>query len=295
MSCRVSVPTTARLIGLAQPPRPRPLRAGPRGLVVGVATGFILPPSSHALVTRVRNLSASILSPTCAGARLCRRLSPTTVRLRPRLALLSPPNHFACGSLRRLPIDAHAAALGVAAARTGRVYLLRLVSCRSICRPYFMPDRPWAPPFRGFSPPSPRCPLGLRCPPCRSPPCGAAAPRISATGRTRSPTPTLFTPTKGRSSPGRSPLRGRPSGLAPHFCRAPLMGFNHAPEPTSPLAVRRQPHAHVRSSECQRTGSPARVTEPPSVGSVPPHPSSFEAGPSDRQVAEAGTPRREAR
>jgi hypothetical protein len=34
--------------------------------------------------------------------------------------------------------------------------------------------------FRGFSPSSPRRPLGLRFPPCRSSPCGAAASRISA-------------------------------------------------------------------------------------------------------------------
>jgi hypothetical protein len=130
MSSRVSVPTTARLIGLAQPPRPSPLRAGPRGLVVGSATGIILPPSSHALVARVRNLSASILSPTCAGAHLRLRLTPLTASLRPLLALLSPRSHFAVGSLRRIPTHAHAAALGVAAARTDRDYLPRFVSCR---------------------------------------------------------------------------------------------------------------------------------------------------------------------
>jgi hypothetical protein len=41
--------------------------------------------------------------------------------------------------------------------------------------------------FRGFSPSSPRGPLGLRCPPCRLSPCGVAAPRISAIQRSQPP------------------------------------------------------------------------------------------------------------
>jgi len=92
-------------------------------------------------------------------------------------------DHFACGSLRRLPIHAHAAprhALRRCADRPGLPPQVRLVS--RICRPFSGRIVHGLPPFRGFSPPSPRNPLGSRCPPCRFPPCGAAAPRIRAVG-----------------------------------------------------------------------------------------------------------------
>jgi len=131
MSSRVLVPTTARLIGLAQPPRPRPLRVGPRGLVVGVATGFIQPLSSHALVTRVRNLSASILTPALtpehafvSGFRL-RRPQPTSTRvvsLR-ALRLRVPSTHSNPRSRGRLMQHC-------CCSPTDRGYLSRFVSCR---------------------------------------------------------------------------------------------------------------------------------------------------------------------
>jgi hypothetical protein len=38
MSSRVSIPTASRLMGSAQPPRPSPLRVGPRGLAIGVVS-----------------------------------------------------------------------------------------------------------------------------------------------------------------------------------------------------------------------------------------------------------------
>jgi len=39
-------------------------------------------------------------------------------------------------------------------------------------------NRPWVPPFRGFSPSLPPVPLGTSRPPCRSSPCGDSTSRI---------------------------------------------------------------------------------------------------------------------
>jgi len=197
MSFRVSVPTTARLIGLAQPPRPWPLRTGPRGLFVGVATSVNQPPSSHALVTRVRNLSASILTPACARARLRSGLRPNGHSLPPLAG--SRCRHFAIGSLRRIPDCAHVAvSCSVAAARRPAGFTSpgssRVTDLPAL---FHAGSSMGTTPFRGFSPPSPHDPLESRCPPCRFPPCGAAASRISATGRVRSPSAGVFTPTIG--------------------------------------------------------------------------------------------------
>jgi len=131
MSFRVSVPTTARLIGLAQPPRPWSLRTGPRGLFVGVATRVNQPPSSHALVTRVRNFSASILTPALtpehAFVPAFARTATAYVRLRGFRC-----RHFAFGSLRRIPVHARRGRLvqRCRCSPTGRVYLSRLFPCR---------------------------------------------------------------------------------------------------------------------------------------------------------------------
>jgi len=145
MSCRVSVPTTARLIGLAQPPRPRSLRTGPRGHFVGVATRVNQPPSSHALVTRVRNLSASILTPAFY----------TRARLRPGFRLnghsLRRLRDFAAGTSPMGPYDAFQsaltwpsrAALPPLADRPGLP--LPALPVSRTCQPCFMPGRPWAP------------------------------------------------------------------------------------------------------------------------------------------------------
>ncbi len=73
-----------------------------------------------------------------------------------------------------------------------------------------MPDRPWAPTFRGFSLLAPQSPLGLDFPPCRSPILRLPQLRgFQLSNQVRSPTAALFTPLMGRSSLGRSsPLRG---------------------------------------------------------------------------------------
>jgi hypothetical protein len=164
------------------------LRTGPRGHFVGVATRVNQPPSSHALVTRVRNLSASILTPAFY----------TRARLRPGFRLNGhslPPlagsrcRHFAIGSLRRIPVCAHVAvSCSVAAARRPAGFTSPGSSRVADLPALFHAGSSMSTtPFRGFSPPSPHDPLESRCPPCRFPPCGAAASRISATGRVRSP------------------------------------------------------------------------------------------------------------
>jgi hypothetical protein len=209
MSFRVSVPTTARLIGLAQPPRPWSLRTGPRGLFVGVATRVNQPPSSHALVTRVRSFSASILTPALtpehAFIPAFARTATAYLRLRGLAAGTSPSG----------PYDAFQSTLAVAvscsvAAARRPAGFTSPGSSRVADLPalFHAGSSMGTTPFRGFSPPSPHDPLESRCPPCRFPPCGAAASRISATGRVRSPFADVFTPTMGRSSPGCSPLRG---------------------------------------------------------------------------------------
>jgi hypothetical protein len=183
MSFRVSVPTTARLIGLAQPPRPWSLRTGPRGLFVGVATRVNQPPSSHALVTRVRSFSASILTPALtpehAFIPAFARTATAYLRLRGLAAGTSPSG----------PYDAFQSTLAVAvscsvAAARRPAGFTSPGSSRVADLPalFHAGSSMGTTPFRGFSPPSPHDPLESRCPPCRFPPCGAAASRISATG-----------------------------------------------------------------------------------------------------------------
>ena len=242
MSFRVSVPTTARLIGLAQPPRPWSLRTGPRGLFVGVATRVNQPPSSHALVTRVRNLSASILTPALtpehAFIPTLARTATAYLRLRGLAAGTSPSG----------PCDAFQSTLDVAvscsvAAARRPAGFTSPGSSRVADLPalFHAGSSLGTTPFRGFSPPSPHDPLESRCPPCRFPPCGAAASRISATGRVRSPFAGVFTPTMGRSSPGCSPLRG--DLPASSHTSAGLLSWASImhPSPSTSLAGRREP------------------------------------------------------
>lgn len=148
---------------------------------------------------------------------------------------------------------------------TDRVYLPRLISCRGSAS--HVSDRIvlGLPTFRGFSPPSPPDPLGSCCPPCRFPPCGAAAPRIRAIGD--------ITPCGARATfrtgafsdddvvhvakgsllswlfpPFEVTFRPRPALLpdsSPGLCRASA--------PSNPLAVRREP---------QRTCALQSVREP---------------------------------
>lgn len=152
MSSRVSVPPTARLIGSAQPPRPRPLRVDPRGLVSRVMPRLTATSSSHALVVRVRNMSAAILSPASFGLPCGRPRRPTTPERAVDFtrARLAPP----FGSLRRLPTHAHAAIRAtLRCTPTGRVYLSRLFSRRESAGLISCRIVHGHPPFRGFSPP----------------------------------------------------------------------------------------------------------------------------------------------
>lgn len=235
-------------------------------------------PSSHVLCSRVRTLSVSILSRERAPAlrrhhrNASREANITRARL--HLALLEQPiavlssvtaemvlappitrprtGHFACRSLRRLPMLAHAAiraALRPHADRPGLPPPALLVSC--ICQPCFMLDRPWAPSLQRFLP-ARRRPSRLprdrsrRCapasPPCRFPPCGAAAPRNSAFVRMRAPTSALFTRSKGRSSlgcssPSRMTFQSRPR----HFCQGSSHGLQSSVRAIHPLAVPARP------------------------------------------------------
>jgi hypothetical protein len=145
---------------------------------------------------------------------------------------------------------------------TGRVYLPRLFPCRGSASHVSGRIVHGLPPFRGFSPPvaagpSRVLPSSLPFPTLRcrgseefsvtapSPPRGVDVARRDTTValqrrcrslvRMRSPAPALFTPSMGRSSPGRSPLRGWPPGLVPHFCGTPLMGFYRTRQPSTPL------------------------------------------------------------
>jgi len=269
MSSRVLVPMAARHIGSAQPPRPRPFRVGPRGLVIGLASRINVSPSSHALVVRVRNLSAAILSPSSLWPslrstslsrehtfiQLFRRnhqslndsdsLIPRPLRRTVLPAPLARPRqeHFACW-VPTTPTNPRSRGRLIqpcGCMPTGWGFHAQLVSCRGSANHISGRIVHGLPPFRGFSPPSPPDPLGSDCPPCRFPPCGAAAPRIRAFGdihtlrrglppsvRVRSPTATLFTSPKGRSSPGcfpppRMTFRPRPA-LLPDSS----LGLSHA-------------------------------------------------------------------
>lgn len=150
---------------------------------------------------------------------------------------------------------------------TGWGFLAQLVSCRGSANHVSGRIVHGLPPFRGFSPPSPPDPLGSSSPPCRFPPCGAAASRIRAFGdihalrrglppsvRVRSPTMTLFTSPKGRSSPGCYPPSRMTSRSRPALLPDSSLGLSRAASLRLPLRFIASP-LHVRSSECQRTGS----------------------------------------
>jgi len=216
-----------------------------------------VPPSSRALVRRVRSLSAATLSPAsprpssrptsapdhsrksrrrCGYAWQARRPSRSLehaltcfLRLRGLRQDALPT-----GPLRRLPIHAHAAVpCNLAAARRPAGSTLPALLASRICQPCFMLDRPWAPSLQRLLPARRRKTLSglavlhavshLAVPRLRGiqrrtrpRPRGldllrrtAVALRRRLFARTDAfPAPTLFTPSPGRSSPGRSPLRG---------------------------------------------------------------------------------------
>jgi hypothetical protein len=151
MISRVSIPPTARPIGLAQPPRPRPSRVDPRGLVGRVMPRLTATPSSHALVFRVRNLSAAILSPASLGLPCGRPRRPTTPEravdfTRARLALPLGPYDVCQPTLARPSVQPRGCT------PTGRVCLPRLCSRRGSAGPISCRIVHGHPTFRGFSP-----------------------------------------------------------------------------------------------------------------------------------------------
>jgi hypothetical protein len=152
MSSRVSIPPTARLIGSAQPPRPRPLRVGPRGLVSRVMPRLTATPSSHALVLCVRNMSVALLSPASLGLPCGRPRRPTTLEravgiTRARLAQPLGPFDACRFTLARPSVQP------CGYTPTGRVCLPRLCSRRVSAGHISCRIVHGHPPFRGFSPP----------------------------------------------------------------------------------------------------------------------------------------------
>jgi len=174
-----------------------------------------VPPSSHALIVRVRSMSASILSLTrppptlrptssstaperaavsefasvSAHSKATTDLANEFSRSSPEVFAETVPLSIACatfaGSLHlRVPTTlANSRLRGLpcdlaATPPTVRVCLPRLLTFRESASHVSCWNALGHPPFRGFSPSSPHGPLELCCPPCRSPPCGVAASRI---------------------------------------------------------------------------------------------------------------------
>jgi len=205
---------TVRLIGLARPPRPSPLQAGPRGLVTGV----------------VSRVGVTILSCSCRTRSESFRRDPLSSRARDFLAVhldlavllpkepphRSTPLSRSSRSFHRSPEGARRASPGVIARPSRFVVACATRQDHSTTGPYdaYQPTltQPLVHlaaslrPARFASPGSARVvdlpalfhagsslgtlpsevsprsslhdPLGSRRPPCRSPPCGVAAPRI---------------------------------------------------------------------------------------------------------------------
>jgi hypothetical protein len=269
---------------------------------------LILPPSSHALVVRVRSLSAAILTPasprpssrsTSAPDRsreraigACRptwqarppstllehasiSLVRSSLRSRKR-SLRSPRRHRLIACFRRLrglhrsrrlwvpPTPSNPSSRGRliqprGCMPTGRIYLSGSSRVSDLPAIFQAGSSMGTLPSEASPRPTPQVPLGPCSPPCRFPPCGAAAPRISAFARMRF--------LRRRCSRRRrvapllvvSPLRGWPPGLVPHSCGTPLMGFYRA----------RQPSMILRPSMPARTCALQSVRDP-EVWSVSP-------------------------
>ena len=213
MNSRVSIPPTVRLIGLAQPPRLSPFRARPRGLVNGEASrlsaailscscrsrseSFRRNPLSSSLWLPLQETSTSSNSRRSYHAEACLhpdylKRSSSSKRVR-CLILMSPPRpscaSLVCTSCHRItllsgPSDAFQSPLTRPSVRpcgltpTGQGCLPQLCTCRGSASHISCWVVHGHPPFRGFSPFVPPCPLRLDCPPCRLPPCDVAAPRI---------------------------------------------------------------------------------------------------------------------
>jgi hypothetical protein len=158
MSYRVSVPTTARHIGLAQPPRPSslagwstwPLHRG--GDPVERAT--LLSCSSHSRSELVRRYPLPGFASAFLAVHLGSRPPLRAVATFPCGPVSGVRHHFA----KMGPYDAcqpsltrpSRAILRSLADRPGLPFPAHPVSL--ICQPYFMPDRPWVPSLQRFLP-----------------------------------------------------------------------------------------------------------------------------------------------
>jgi hypothetical protein len=205
MSSRVSIPPNVHLIGSMQPPRPRPSRVDPRGLFGRVTPRLNAASSSHALVIRVRNLSAALLFLASLGLPCGRPRRPTALKepsASPGYVLLRHTGPFdACRPTLARPTRA---TLRLHADRPGLPLPALLASW--ICRPCFMPDRPWAPSLQRFLPVRRRMPLSEHA--VLHAVSHLAVPRLQGCQPSLGCvllTATLFTPPTGRSSPGCSP------------------------------------------------------------------------------------------
>ena len=206
MSSRVLIPINARHIGSAQPPRPWPSRADPRGLFIGAMSRV----NAHHPLTLL-SFAFGTCPPqsslrSCSGLPCGRPRPLPGARLRPALskeaglvnesdplpldviaetvpassACAARQDHFAFGSLRRLPIHAHVAdscrfaasrrPAGIASPGSARVADLPAL--------FHAGSSMGTLPSEVSPRSSPPDPLGSCRPPCRFPPCGAAAPRI---------------------------------------------------------------------------------------------------------------------
>jgi hypothetical protein len=148
--------------------------------------------------------------------------------------------------------------------RPGLPLPVRLVS--RICQSCFRPDRPWAPCLQRLLPAvaarSSRTVLSplpfptLRCRGSEDSSYSATsrlAARVPPSVRVRSPTTTLFTSPKGRSSPGCFPPSRMTFRPRPALLPDSSLGLCRASAPSTPLAVHREP---------QRTCALQSVREP---------------------------------
>lgn len=157
-----------------------------------------------------------------------------------------------------------------AASPTDRVCLSRFITRRGFASHVSCRFVHGHPPFRGFSPPVAAGPSRAQLSSMPFPTLRCRGSEDLSFRRMRSPEPALFTPTMGRSSPGRFP----PSRMTSRSRPALLQDSSHGllscsrarPSPRGcPLGSFQAP-VHVRSSEFQRTGSLPGVTGLPPWG-----------------------------
>jgi hypothetical protein len=262
------------------------LSAGPRGPIDGAVPRVNVAPSSHMLCSRVRSSSVTLLSRLRARPPSRSTFAPTASRE----ALHTEHTSLACGSLRRIPMPAYAAApchLAMARRPTG---LASPGSTRRVHLPTMSQagSSMGTSAFRGFSPFAPSWPHAARRsePPatrtvlpavsrlatkaCREADTRDATPRLRGfmldcpttrhratwlSERMRSPASALFTPPTGRSSlgcypPSRMTFRPRPT-LLQDSSLGLQSSMRARPSPRGSGPA----HTYVRSSEYQRTGS----------------------------------------